>query len=145
MENSITKTIREIASHLNCGENCYYNSNTNKLITIPQFVEDYEDEEFMEPFQDEIKKVKNNKADYMKISVLESFESFKIMEKFIDEISEQNFKNRLTEILERKKPFRNFKDEVENSAYREAWFEFKKKETEKIVENILKNVENGNY
>lgn len=145
MKNSKSKIISEIAGHLDCGENCYYNSITDELITIPQSLEIYEDEDFMEFFQESINKVNNHKADYIKIKVLESFESFKIMERFVDNISKQTFKNKLTEILQQKKPFRNFKDDVENSEYREAWFKFKKKETEKIVEEILKIEENGNY
>jgi hypothetical protein len=145
MENSISKIINEIANSLNCGENCYYNSKTNEIITIPQSLEIYEDEEFMEFFQKDIDKVSDNKSDYIKIKVLESFESFKIMENFIDKISENSFKNSLEKILLKRNPFRNFKNVIENSAYREAWFEFKQKEVEKIVETILKNEENGNY
>ncbi|WP_026776897.1 UPF0158 family protein [Polaribacter sp. Hel_I_88] len=145
MENSKTNIIKEIASHLECGENCYYNPKTNELITIPQSLENDEDEEFMEFFQETINKIKNHKKDYIRIPVLESFESFKIMENFVDEISDKIFKNRLENMLQKRKPFRNFKDEVESSVYREAWFAFRQKEMEKIVEEILKIKENGNY
>jgi len=145
MENLTPKIIREIANHLNCGENCYYNRNTNQIITIPQFLEIYDDEEYNELFQKDIDQVNNHKSKYIKIEVLESIESFKIMEKFTDKISENSFKNSLEKILQKKKPFRNFKDVVENSDYREAWFEFKQKEIEKIVEKIIEREENCNY
>lgn len=145
MENLTPKIISEIAGHLNCGENCYYNSKTNKIITLPQFLEIYDDEEYNELFQKDIDEVNNHKSKYIKIEVLKSFESFKIMERFTDKISEAYFKNSLEKILQKRKPFRNFKDVVENSDYREAWFEFKQKEIEEIVETILKNEENGNY
>lgn len=145
MEKSKSKIIREIANNLNCGENCYYNPKTSEIITIPQTIEIDEDENFIEFFHEDIDKVKNNKADYIKIEVLESFESFKIMEHFINEVSDNNFKNRLEEILQNRKPFRNFKYEVENSDYREAWFAFRQKEIEKIVGKILESGETGGY
>jgi len=145
MEKSIVKIVSEIAGHLNCGENCYYNRTTHKIITLPQFLEIYDDEEYNELFQKDIDEVHNHKSEYLKIEVLQSFESFKIMERFTDKISEDYFKNSLEKILQKKKPFRNFKDVVENSDYREAWFEFKQQEIEKIVETILKNEESGNY
>lgn len=145
MENSKSKIIKEIADNLTCGENCYYNPKTNEIITIPQSLEIDEDVDFMEFFQENIDKVKNNKTDYIKIEVLESFESFNIMERFADEISDDNFKNRLEEILQNRKPFRYFKYEVENSEYREAWFAFRQKETEKIVGKILETAETGDY
>jgi hypothetical protein len=145
MENLTPKIISEIAGHLNCRENCYYNSKTNQIITIPQFLEIYDDEEYNELFQKDIDEVNNHKSEYIKIEVLKSFESFKIMERFTDKISEDHFKNSLEKILQKKKPFRNFKYEIDNSEYREAWFEFSQKETEKIVGRIIESKGSGNY
>lgn len=55
------------------------------------------------------------------------------MENFIDEISENNLKSSLEQILQKRKPFRNFKDVIENSNYREHWFSFKQTEIEKLL------------
>ena len=93
--------------------------------------------EFRESFGAELKKVKKNKAEFIKIEVLESFESFKIMERFIAQIANEQFQAELEIILERKKPFQNFKNTIDNSDYRQNWFDFKQNVLEKIVETQL--------
>ncbi|OAD44855.1 UPF0158 family protein [Polaribacter atrinae] len=137
MDNSRQNIIKEIAQELDCGNDCYYNPKTNELITIPNFGEMFDEDEFRESFGMELKKVKKNKADFIKIEVLESFESFKIMERFITQIANEQFQAELEIILERKKPFQNFKNTIDNSDYRQNWFDFKQNELEKIVETQL--------
>src|SRR5690554_7485553 len=137
MDNSRQNIIKEIAQELDCGNDCYYNPKTNELITIPNFGEMLDEDKFRESFRAELKKVKKNKTDIIKIEVLESFESFKIMEQFIDQISDVQLKSRLENIIQNKKPFQNFKNSIDNSDYRQKWFDFKKLELEKIVETQL--------
>lgn len=137
MDNSRQNIIKEIAQELDCGNDCYYNPKTNELITIPNFGEMLDEDEFRESFGAELKKVKKNKADFIKIEVLESFESFKIMERFITQIADEQFQAELEIILERKKPFQNFKNTIDNSDYRQNWFDFKQNALEKIVETQL--------
>lgn len=140
MENSRAKIIKEIAQELDCGNNCYYNSKTDEIITIPNFSSFSDEDEFREYFKEDLKTVRKNKTDLIKIEVLESFESFKIMGKFIDQISDVTFKTKLENILHRKKPFQNFKNLIDNSDFRQEWFNFKKIELEKIVETQLNRV-----
>ncbi len=137
MENSKSKIIKEIAQELDCGNDCYYNSKTDEIIAIPNFSSFSDEDEFLECFKTDLKKVKKNKSDLIKIEVLESFESFKIMERFIDQISDAKFKTELENILQNKKPFQNFKNSIDNSVFRQEWFDFKKLELEKIVENKI--------
>lgn len=137
MENSMSKIIKEIAQELDCGNECYYNSKTAEIIAIPCFSSVLEEEEFRKYFKAELKAVKKDKADLIKIQVLESFESFKIMEQFIDQMTDTRFKSELENILRKKKPFQNFKNSIDNSNFRQEWFDFKKTELEKIVENQL--------
>jgi len=137
MENPKSNIIKEIAQELDCGNDCYYNSETDEIIAIPNFSNISDEDEFRECFKADLKKVKKNKADIIKIEVLESFESFKIMERFIDQISDIEFKTELENILQRKKPFQNFKNSIDNSDLRQEWFEFKKTELEKFVENKI--------
>jgi hypothetical protein len=66
------------------------------------------------------------------VEPLESHESFKIMERFVGEVPER-MRNKLAEVLNRHSPFANFKAVVENSEYRQQWFDFKKKEFEQHV------------
>jgi hypothetical protein len=137
MEISKLKIIKEIAQELDCGNDCYFNPKTNELITIPNFGEMLEEDEFRDTFGAELEKVKNKKAEFIKIEVLESFESFKIMERFVSQIRDKQLQTELENILERKKPFQNFKNRIDNSEFRQKWFEFKINELEKIVTNEL--------
>jgi hypothetical protein len=137
MANSNKNIIKEIAENLDCGFNCYYNSNTNEIVTIPNFSHISEEEEFKEIIQAGLEKVDKQKADFVKFKVLESFESFKIMERFVEQITDQKFKSELENILQKKKPFQSFKYLIDNSDYRQKWFDFKQRELERIVVNQL--------
>ncbi|WP_417874869.1 UPF0158 family protein [Xanthomarina gelatinilytica] len=78
-----------------------------------------------------------NKSDYIKVEFLEGFESFKIMERFVNQIPENQLKLDLEKALHNKKPFQNFKYSIETSDFRNLWFEFKQNELEKIVMDKL--------
>jgi hypothetical protein len=134
MDNSLKNIIKEIAENLDCGNNCYYNSKTNEILTIPNFENTSDEQELKEFFRDDLNKISEHKADFIKFEVLESFESFKIMERFSEQMSDQNFKSKLKNVLENKKPFQNFKNSIDNSDFRQEWFDFKENELEKIVE-----------
>ncbi|MCG2419804.1 hypothetical protein K8089_12300 [Aequorivita sp. F47161] len=137
MDNSKQNIINQIAQKLDCGYDCYYNPKTNELITIPNFGRLWDEDEFRKSFAAELKKVTKNKSDYIKFEVLESFESFKIMERFIAQIPDKQFQLELENILVRKKPFQNFKNRIDYSVYRQNWFDFKQRDLEKIVETQL--------
>ena len=137
MENSKSKIIKDIAENLNCGNNCHYNFKTDEIVAIPNFSYDWDEEEFQELYKSDLERVTKHKADFIKIAVLESFESFKIMERFVNQMPENKLKSELEGILQKKKPFQNFKDLIEQSDYRKLWFEFKQNELEKIVEKDL--------
>jgi len=137
MGNSDKNIIREIAQNLDCGNDSYYNPKTNEIVAIPNIPHLSEEKEFITIFQADIKKVEEQKANFIKFEVLESFESFKIMERFVEQITDQKFQSELESILKKKKPFLNFKQSIDNSDYRQKWFDFKQRELEKIVENQL--------
>ena len=137
MDNSKQNIIKEIAQEIDCGFDCYYNLKTLEIITIPNFGQMSYEDEFRDAFSTELGKIKKNKAEFIKIEVLESFESFKIMERFVSKIADKQFQAELENILERKKPFQNFKNRIENSGFRQNWFDFKRKELERIVESQL--------
>ncbi len=137
MANSDKNIIQEISENLDSGNDCYYNPKTNEIVSIPNFSHISDEEEFEEIFQVDLTKVNEPKADFIKFEVLESFESFKIMERFVEQMTDQQFKSELENALRRKKPFQNFKYSIENSDLREEWFDFKLSEIEKIVESQL--------
>lgn len=129
--------ITNIAQELDCGFDCYYNPKTDEVIAIPHFIHFPDEEDFKEAFSDLIEKVEKHKKDFIKFEVLESFESFKIMERFVHQVSDKNLQLKLENALANKKPFQNFKHLIDYSNFRQNWFDFKQCELEKIVENQL--------
>jgi len=129
--------IKKIAQELDCGFNCYLNVKTEETIAIPRFSHISDEDDFKRAFEEDFKKIKKQKADLIKFEVLESFESFKIMEHFIEQVPDQKLRTELENILVRKKPFQNFKNKIDQSDFRQSWFDFKQKELEKRVETDL--------
>lgn len=135
--------INEIAQQLDCGNECYYNPRTNDLICIPNadLMATGDEDYYKEVFRDDLEKVRSQKKDLIKFEVLDSSESYKIMEDFKNQCNDDDFKEKIEEVLSRRKPFQNFKFLIYNSEYRQDWFEFKQKELEKIV---LETIEDYN-
>jgi len=137
MKSSQSNIIKEIAQELDCGNDCYYNFKTSEILALPNFSQIFDDEEFKESFKESIEKIDKHKADFIKIEVLDSFESFKIMERFVEQITDKKLQMELENVLTNKKPFQNFKHKIDHSVFRQSWFEFKQSELEKNVENQL--------
>ena len=139
MDNSRQNIIKKIAQELDCGFDCYYNSKTNEIVTIPNFSHIADEDDFKEAFRADLEKVKKHQADFMKIEVLQSFENFKIMELFVEQLPDKKLQSELENVLANKKPFQNFKHKIDLSDFRQNWFDFKQSELEKIVKNQLDN------
>jgi hypothetical protein len=135
--NSRENIIKEIAQELDCGFDCFYNIKTNEIVTIPNFGQIMDEDDFRDAFCTELDKIKKNKVDFIKFEALESFESFKIMERFVEQLSDKNLQSALKNILGNKKPFPNFKCLIDNSEFRQSWFDFKQDELEKRVKKQL--------
>ena len=142
MANYDKKIINEIAQELDCGNDCYFNPKTKEIIAIPNYSIISDEELFEEFFGSDVEKVNEREADFIKLEVLQSFESFKIMERFVEQIDDQKFKAALENALQRRKPFRNFKYLIDDSDFRQDWFDFKQNELEKRVE---KELEHGDF
>jgi len=137
MANSDKNIIKEIAENLDCGKDCFYNPKSDEIVAIPNFLHTSDEDEFKEAFRGDLEKLDKQKESFIKFEVLESYESFKIMERFVEQITDQNYQSELQNILRKKKPFQNFKHSIDNSDFRQKWFDFKQRELEKIVENQL--------
>jgi formate dehydrogenase maturation protein FdhE len=137
LDNLKQNIVKNIAQELDCGFDCYYNSKTNEIIAIPNFSQFSDEEDFKEAFRDNLEKIKKHESDFIKFEALESFESFKIMERFVEQVTDKKLKTELENVLTNKKPFQNFKHRIDHSDFRQNWFEFKQSELEKIVENQL--------
>lgn len=137
MDNTELNIIKIIAQELDCGFDCFYNIRTSKILTIPNFGQMIDEDDFRDAFGTELEKVNQNRIDFIKFEVLESFESFKIMEQFVAELTDKNLQLELESVLANKKPFQNFMHIIDDSDFRQSWFDFKQKKLEKRVKTQL--------
>lgn len=127
--------IKEIAEDLLCGMNCYLHKESGEVISIPDGIEDsgYDD-----VWADAMEKVEEDFDKYIVIRKPDSFESFKVMEDFVETVEDEKLKWRLTYALGHKKPFAHFKDIVDNSGdYRQRWFDFRDQRAVEWVKDCL--------
>lgn len=83
--------------------------------------EDYYTDDEEDPAQEAI----DNPDKFLAIEQLPPWQSFKIMEAFTEAVKDNGLKFRLIQALERKKPFANFKNIIDNSSVRQNWFDFR--------------------
>lgn len=118
------KNIKEIAENLECGMTCYFNVKTGEIKTIINT--DSWDLTEEEAWEEDINEIEENQDAYIEFHGMSSHESFNLMVDFTDLIDDLKLKERLIRGLNRPKPFRNFKWEIDNSGeYRQQWFDFK--------------------
>ena len=137
---SLDKTspiINDIAQSLDCGHICYFNTSNNEFIEIIDFEPGEIDEEFEALMEADLIKIKASEKDFIKIEPLKSFEHFNIMQAFCDQLPDLTFQNKLNEALHNRRPFHEFKYLVENSPFRQNWFDFK---TKKIGNYVYKKL-----
>lgn len=114
--------INSIAQLLDCGSTVYYNIETGEQNEILEENDDFLDMEELEP---ELKNIRENPEKYIEFVKMDSNDSFRVMENFISTVEDVSLRQELQESLRRSKPFRNFKNIIDNSEIREKWFEFK--------------------
>lgn len=138
MKENNNQLISKIAEWLDCGMVCFLNPDTKELLNILSGVFEGPFEADQEVFEEDLKRIDTEWARFIRMEPLESFESFKIMENFIEEvIADRHLKYKLQNTLEKRKPFSNFKAIIDYSDYRQAWFDFKKKSLKEHVANLL--------
>ena len=129
-----SKQINEIAQELEAGMKVYINKETLEIKPILDWEDSYGDSEF---WDEEFEEIEANWASFLVIEKMESWEAFKVMEEFIEEVEDERLSEDLAKILGRKSPFANFKAEVESSPYRQNWFDFRLKRYEDYVREQL--------
>jgi hypothetical protein len=84
--------------------------------------------------------VENNPDRFIFINPIDSRESFKIMEDFVSTILNDLIKNTLSLALSKRKPFRNFKDELNHlPEIQKEWYKYHEIEMEKIAYEWLED------
>lgn len=131
--------IRRIAQEIDMGMICFLNTDTMEYDSV--FGQSY-DAYYTSDYDDLYQEVYDKVAGWehsIRIEPLESRESFQIMECFIEICIPDNdmIKVRLWNAISKRKPFQNFKFIIDNSEYRQCWFDFKQSQMELFVQNQL--------
>src|SRR5215208_3334048 len=99
--------LNEIADSMEAGFICFIHQDSLELVTYPD-TDRYPDMDIKE-WKEEISKVRKHKKKFIEIESMESSDSFKVMEQFVDTLPDSVTKIRLLTALEGHKPFANFK------------------------------------
>jgi hypothetical protein len=122
--------IREMAEFIDCGEICFFHQLTGMIEHYPDPNSEYFEPELWQKTMD---KIDSDWSNYQKIEKMDPRQGFRIMEEFANSITDTNFQSRLFELLTERKPFSKFKLAVDNSNYRQNWFDFKEQANIKWV------------
>jgi hypothetical protein len=113
-------------------ENDYYlDVETGEIVALSDVDDLYEEEELRES-------IETQEDRYLSIEPVDSRESFHIMEHFLDTLPAGRARDELATALNGHKPFRRFKDTLNNFAeIRNKWFLFHNQELKKIIQEWL--------
>jgi len=141
------KIVKQIAESIDGGITCHLNPGTLEVIEIPKNLANEinykgysdNDEEFSE-LDDDLKKLDKWEKD-ITFDPPSSDVSFGIMESFASSVTDTWFQDELLKTLGRSHPFANFKNIIDQSKYRQQWFDFKQKALEMFVFELLQDEE----
>lgn len=127
--------IDKIADELDSGMICYINLDTGEYRVILEYDDMYDVEEF---YEEEMKEIEKNIDKYFQIKKMSSSEAYRVMESFVNSIQNREKQMKVKEILNRKSPFANFKEEIEyDDKYRQKWFNHKRRKYNEYVRRYL--------
>jgi len=137
----LQKAVSGIADSLTAGFVCFVNTDTWEVEEIPRHaLEEPEDYEAMTGESTDDFRLKHQEwKKSIEIEPPESYDSFKIMERFAKNVPDTNLREKLMDALSMRRPFANFKSIVDDSDYRQVWFDFRQKRLEQYVYEILEN------
>jgi Uncharacterised protein family (UPF0158) len=128
--------LREIAQDLDAGMKCYYHLETGETVATPDDSHfDEFDDELLEELMEEVEKAPEK---YLVFEPMDSQQSFRLMEGFVENIADKNTSLRFQDAIAFRKPFQNFKQLL--GAYpelREQWFVYKDQEHVEWVKEQL--------
>lgn len=137
MKPNTEQIIIDIQQELDCGMRVYLHKNHLIILTLP----DADEIDFMEDedWQQQKKELKVNQKNYVEIEKWDSSYSFKIMKSFVESLGDNHvLKEKLFEVLERAKPFRNFRSILdEDNDSLQNWYHFKSSKEREFVKNQL--------
>jgi len=114
--------IKEIAGLLDCGELCFFHQPTGTIEHYPDPDSPYVE---LEEWQETLDRIDADWDNYQRFEKMDSNQAFRVMEDFANSLTDENFRTRLFNQLSQRKPFSKFKWAIDNSKYRQNWFDFK--------------------
>lgn len=131
--------VKAIAEDLEMGMIVYISKETNEIKTVIDTDNFYAD---TEPWEEDLNEVEENYDKYLEIEKMDSPESYRVMEDFIETVKDEELKKKLELGLSLSKPFRNFKDIIDDeNEYRNKWFTFR---DERYIEFVKEQIERYN-
>lgn len=132
--------IKSIAEELEVGFNIYLNIETKEIKSILDFNNNFHAD--TELWEEDIKEIEENYDKYLEFDKMDSRESFQVMEEFVETVRDKKLREKLELGLNLSKPFRNFKDIIDDeNEYRKKWFAFK---SAKYIEFVREQLERYN-
>jgi hypothetical protein len=128
--------IKEIAELLDCGELCFFHKTTGTIEHYPDPANAYVE---LDEWQETLDKIDSDRGNYLKFERMDSSQGFRMMEDFANSLTDENLRIRLFEQLSQRKPFSKFKWVIDNSDYRQNWFDFKEQANINWVREQLRN------
>lgn len=139
LSDELVELVPKIAEIIDSGFICFLNRGTLEIEEVSKtLVEDPDEFEALTGESAESLNLKYTEwENYLTFEPLESHESFQIMEEFVENLEDKKLKGELFNALKQRKPFANFKFIIDNSRYRQDWFDFKKQWMENHVRALL--------
>jgi len=129
--------ISSLAEELMDDLDLYINTDTEEIKLIMNLDKCIID---TDPWEEELAEVEKNWKNHIVITRMSSRDSFKIMEDFVEEVNNPQLQEELVDALNGKKPFRNFKDTInEDEEIRQQWFKHEAKRQEEYLKYCLRN------
>lgn len=126
--------VAGIADSLNAGLACFLNLETYEVEEIPDTFLGMDPEEYEFSTGEKMETPKHESWEKcIAIDPLESWESFRVMEYFTEDLEDHQWQEKLFQALNKKRPFANFKQLIDSSPYRQDWFDYKQRYLEREV------------
>ncbi len=119
--------LNDLAQNLISGLKTYLHKETLEVMAIP---DPDQMDDLKVYWKEDLKKIRQNKKKLIEIEPMPSYKGFKMMEDFVESIDDKMVRGRLLQAIGGRKPFANFKIEIDHSGeYRELWFTYKNEQT----------------
>lgn len=130
--------IHSLAQSISAGFVCYLNPDSLEVVEIPKDLSDMTEFDEDDLFQADLDRVENDWEKCITIEPPEPFESFKYMVGFAESDDlPAPLRKLLVTALANRKPFRNFKNIVDSSDFRQQWFDFEQSCLEEYVRHTI--------